>query len=683
MTIATSDQRLRPIVPARWGGLALDFSSLLALVVIVLAVLGAAAWLLHVDAIVNTGTGSVVGKFNGLVVLLLLAGAVLAGNRPSGRRLQLVLALAALLLAGATVLEWLTAVDLHIDEAIVHDFIHVDGLGVAGRIALFGASGLCLLAVAILLPTGRPRTRALADVLSLIVLGFGMLSLVSWLLGVSSFTLQTRLGPASVQSGLGMVLLGSALFLRAHPAVLQLLSGRGPDSRFVRGALGATVVLPIVLGTLASVLDRAGRIADRVDAALIVVGTIFVGGSVAVYASVLVSRHIRALERALDEQHASERERRLMASIVETAGDAVHSANLEGRITSWNAAAESLYGWTAAEAIGRDRSIIVPEDRLAESFAMTDRVAANEVQRTESVRMTKDGRRILASIAMSPIVDDDGTTVGYSLIVRDITEQKRIQAELEHARTELERSNHELQDFASVASHDLQEPLRKIRAFTDRLANRLGDTLDIHSAADIARVQDAAGRMQQLIEDLLAFSRITSRARPFEPVDLDQVANAVQVDLEHAISEAGARLDVGPLPTIEADPLQMRQLLQNLIGNALKFRLSERTTVITVRATSETSRDAPGGPELSWTIDVSDNGIGIDERHAERIFQPFERLHGRTEYPGTGMGLAICMRIVKRHGGSISVSGVPGEGTTFHVVLPASHPAELAMPVAA
>ena len=149
------------------------------------------------------------------------------------------------------------------------------------------------------------------------------------------------------------------------------------------------------------------------------------------YASVLVSRHIRALEQALAEQRATERERRFMASIVETAGDAVHTADLDGRITSWNAAAEKLYGWTAQEAIGSQRSIIVPEDALAESFAMTDRVAANEVQRTEAVRTTKDGRRILVSIAMSPIVDDEANPIGYSLIVRDITEQKRIQIELQ------------------------------------------------------------------------------------------------------------------------------------------------------------------------------------------------------------------------------------------------------------
>jgi light-regulated signal transduction histidine kinase (bacteriophytochrome) len=314
---------------------------------------------------------------------------------------------------------------------------------------------------------------------------------------------------------------------------------------------------------------------------------------------------------------------------------------------------------------------------------MTDRVAANEVQRTDAVRVTKDGQRILVSIAMSPIVDDDGTPVGYSLIVRDITEQKRIQAELERARMELERSNRDLQDFASVASHDLQEPLRKIRAFTDRLVRRLGDSLEPESAADFDRVQDAAARMQQLIEDLLSYSRVSTRAKPFEPVDLEAVAATVQEDLEQAISESGGRVDTGPLPTIEGDPLQMRQLLQNLIGNALKFRVPDRQPVVTVRATSDQSEDGEGHPRLLWTIDVSDNGIGIDERHAERIFQPFERLHGRGDYPGTGMGLAICQRIAKRHGGTISVTGVPGHGTTFHVVLPGSHPHERRIPVAA
>jgi PAS domain S-box-containing protein len=358
------------------------------------------------------------------------------------------------------------------------------------------------------------------------------------------------------------------------------------------------------------------------------------------------------------------------------------SGDLDGRITSWNAGAEKLYGWTAEEAIGKDRSIIVPPERLDESQALTSR-AADGVEHSEAVRMTKDGRRIQVSIAVSPMRDDDGEQIGYSLIVRDITEEKRVQAELERARTELERSNRDLQDFASVASHDLQEPLRKIRSFGDRLEHRLGDSLDVNSAADLARVLDAAERMQQLIEDLLAYSRVSTRAKPFEPVDLQLIANTVQEDLEQAITESGGRLDVGPLPTIEADPLQMRQLLQNLIANALKFRLPDRRPVVTVRATSESSEDAAGHPRLSWTIDVSDNGIGIDARHAERVFQPFERLHGRTEYPGTGMGLAICMRIAKRHGGDITITGVPGEGTTFHVVLPGSHPHDRSIPEAA
>jgi PAS domain S-box-containing protein len=682
MTIATSDQRLRQIAPTRWRGLALDLSSVLALVVIVLAALGVAAWLLHADFVVNHWSGPLVGKFNGLIVLLLLGGAVLAGNGEQHRRIQLALALGGLALAGATVFEWLTGTDLQIDQAIVHDWVHVDGIGVAGRMALVGATGFCLLSFSLLLPQHNRRARALADILTVTVIALGLLSLVSLLLGITDFTLQTRLGPASVQSGLGMVLLGSAVFLRAHPDVLELLAGHGPDSRLARGALGATVVLPIVLGTLAGVLDRTGRFADHVDSALIVVGTIFVGGSVAMYASVLVSRHIRALEQALADQRTAERERRLLATIVETAGDAVMSGDLDGHITSWNAGAERLYGWTAEEAIGRDRSIIVPPERIDESLALTS-AATVGVEHTEAVRLTKDGRRIQVSIAASPMLDDDGKAIGYSLIVRDISEQKRIQAELERARTELERSNRDLQDFASVASHDLQEPLRKIRAFADRLEHRLGGSLDIHSAADLARVLDAAGRMQQLIEDLLAFSRVTTRSKPFEAVDLGEVALAVLVDLETTIAASGGSVDVGPLPTIDADPLQMRQLLQNLIGNALKFHVPGRPPLVTVRATSEPSKDEAGQARLSWTLDVSDNGIGIDERHAERIFQPFERLHGRTEYPGTGMGLAICQRIAKRHGGSITASGTPGEGTTFHVVLPGSHSHDRSFEVAA
>ncbi len=238
-------------------------------------------------------------------------------------------------------------------------------------------------------------------------------------------------------------------------------------------------------------------------------------------------------------------------------------------------------------------------------------------------------------------------------------------ANLRQSTLELERSNRELQDFAFVASHDLQEPLRKIQAFGDRLRRKHGEALGPEGLDYLERMQRAAQRMHVLINDLLTFSRVTSRGQPFVPTDLGQIAREVLSDLEVRVEQTGGRVEIGDLPTLDADPLQMRQLLQNLIGNALKFHRDGEPPVVTVTG----SLLADGGPPWARIV-VADNGIGFDMKYLDRIFTPFQRLHGRAEYEGTGMGLAVCRRIVERHGGALTAESAPGQGARFLITLP-------------
>lgn len=242
-------------------------------------------------------------------------------------------------------------------------------------------------------------------------------------------------------------------------------------------------------------------------------------------------------------------------------------------------------------------------------------------------------------------------------------------AELSEANTELERSNRELQDFAFVASHDLQEPLRKIQAFSNRLRTVQGPKFDDQGRDYLERMHNAAERMHTLINDLLTFSRVTTKGQPFEPTDLAKIAADVVSDLETTIEEADGEVKVGDLPVLDADAVQMRQLLQNLIANALKF--SKADTKPKVEVTSEVVElSSNGSGEQFVTISVEDNGIGFDEKYLDRIFTPFQRLHGRNEYEGTGIGLAVCRKIVERHGGSLTAKSAPGEGSTFIATLP-------------
>jgi light-regulated signal transduction histidine kinase (bacteriophytochrome) len=243
----------------------------------------------------------------------------------------------------------------------------------------------------------------------------------------------------------------------------------------------------------------------------------------------------------------------------------------------------------------------------------------------------------------------------------------------------LERSNRELQDFASIASHDLQEPLRKIEAFGDRLVARCGAELSDAGRVYVDRMQDAARRMRLLINDLLTYSRVTTTARPFAAVDLGRIAREVMSDLQVAIEQAGARILLGDLPVIQADATQMRQLLQNLLSNALKFRCAGRTPEVRLSGrlyTPERPEHRAAAPPLC-EITVADNGIGFRQDYADRILGIFQRLHGRSEYPGTGIGLATCRKILERHGGTIAASGRPGEGAVFTCTLPVSPPDEL------
>jgi PAS domain S-box-containing protein len=250
------------------------------------------------------------------------------------------------------------------------------------------------------------------------------------------------------------------------------------------------------------------------------------------------------------------------------------------------------------------------------------------------------------------------------LAIEDITERRFTEWRLAEQNTELLRSNAALDEFASVASHDLQEPLRKILTFGERLIATAAPVIEGDARKYLERMLGAADRMRSLIDDLLAFSQISTRGQSFVPTDLGWIAREVIADLETAIADEGARVEVGELPVLEADPLQMRQLLQNLLGNALKYRKKEEPPVVRLDGARSGTR--------YWTITVVDNGIGFNDQYAEKIFKMFERLHGRMEYAGSGIGLAICRKIVERHGGTIAAKGSPGQGAIFTVTLPAA-----------
>ncbi len=255
----------------------------------------------------------------------------------------------------------------------------------------------------------------------------------------------------------------------------------------------------------------------------------------------------------------------------------------------------------------------------------------------------------------------------YVVIAHEnITDRKLSEEALAQKALELSIANAEMEDFTRIASHDLQEPLRKIRIFGERLENRAGERLDIQELDYLKRMQNAAQRMQQLIDELLLYTQITTQAQPLVPVQLTPLIEELLVDLEIPIAETGGKIEISELPTVIADPGQMRRLFQNLIGNALKFHRPNTPPHI------EIAVHPAQNPEKVQIV-VADNGIGFDEKYLDRIFQPFQRLHTREEFAGVGMGLSICHKIVERHAGAITAHSIPGQGSRFIITLPAGH----------
>lgn len=342
-----------------------------------------------------------------------------------------------------------------------------------------------------------------------------------------------------------------------------------------------------------------------------------------------------------------------------------------------NPQAEKLLGHPADALVGhRVRRVMPEQEEKGLLDAYCEVVETGEPFETE---VNYDAERGEAWFHVTAVSVEGGVAVTF----RDITERKEAAQAMVAANAKLEQRNQALRDFAYIASHDLQEPLRKIRAFSSLVLEDHGDALGETGHDYLSRVEDAAERMSQLINDLLVYSRVTTQAQPFEPVDLEQVARTVRSDLDLRIAEVDGTVEIGDLPTVEGDPTQIRQVIQNLISNGLKFHKPDESPHVRVEASVEPVSDElqqSGRLDASCTdvcrLTVSDDGIGFEQSYADRIFSPFKRLHGRDEYEGTGMGLAICRRILERHGGDITAESTPGEGTTFTVLLPVSRDEE-------
>ncbi len=415
----------------------------------------------------------------------------------------------------------------------------------------------------------------------------------------------------------------------------------------------------------------------RVNTSLVIGGTSLTYIAL-LLACLLILRDIRE-RRAIDGQ--LELERNLLRRIMDTIPDQIYVKDMAGRYVRSNTSHAQFVGReSAAQVEGRTDAEFYPpelveryrEDDLAVVQSRKAQLGKEEPSRDFS------GHPVWLETSKVPLYSASSGLIGLVGISSDITQRRDNEEKLLHYANALKKSNEELQNFASVASHDLQEPLRKIQAFGDRIRSRAADKLDESGRDYLARMLNAAERMQRLIQDLLQLSRIVTRAQPFERCDLAEVVKGVLADLEVQISLQDAMVTVENLPFLDADPTQMRQLLQNLISNALKFqrpgvRPEVRVTgAVILNLHGELPTCAHAAPLAEFR--VQDNGIGFEQKFGEQIFGPFKRLHTREEFEGSGIGLSVCRKITDRHHGKIVADSELGKGTTFIVTLPIHQP---------
>ena len=351
--------------------------------------------------------------------------------------------------------------------------------------------------------------------------------------------------------------------------------------------------------------------------------------------------------------------------LLEAAPDAMVVVNEQGEIVLLNLQAEKQFGYPRDELLGQKLTNIIPEgfaERLiADGLRSAEDALAQQIGTgLELTALRKDGSRFPMELMLSPLESDTGTLV--TVAIRNITLRNAASIELLHTVEELKRSNEDLQQFAYVASHDLQEPLRMVASYVALIARRYKGKLDADADEFIAFAVDGAKRMQSLIQDLLAYSRVGSKGVELVKTSSEDALNRAIRNLRVAIADSGAQVTHGALPSVLADEIQLTQLFQNLLGNAIKYRRAEAPGVHIAARRSGAKK---------WIFSVQDNGLGIESQYFERIFGMFQRLHGREEFSGTGMGLAICKKIVERHGGDISVESTIGQGSTFRFPLTA------------
>jgi PAS domain S-box-containing protein len=641
----TSDTENRRLILCR------KFSQLLCLLVGVLGFVVILGWIVDLDSVKSILPNMATMKFNTALCFILssLALYLLQTQRlnPHTSLIARTLAAIVLLFVTATLCQYLFNTNFHIDQLLVTD---TDTLpeNYPGRMSVGTALNFILVAVSLIaLDTEVGKGRRPAQVLALLGILISGAAALGYLFGVTTFRLQIFSSMALNTAALFVIFGIATLLARPNSGIMQRAISDQIGGRMARIMIPVFTVLPIALGWLSFAGYEANYYSSEFSFALFCMLSILILG----YFGTTGARILNAAEQQF-------------TATFESAPTAMIVVNSRGKISMVNSLAETAFGYTRFELIGQSIESLIPStyreshpDLRAGYMQQPKALRAGEERELFGLR--KDGTEFPVEIALNPITTGRETSVLSA--ITDISQRKAHELELKKRSADLARSNTDLEQFAYIASHDLQEPLRAVSGSVQLLENKYRDQLDDKAQEFIAHARDGTLRMQTLIEDLLAYSRLNKKDEGLEAVDCNQAFASALKNLQAAISESNAEVNCGNLPIIPGCASQMVLLFQNLIGNAIKFRHEGIAPIVKVKVEENNSE---------WLFSITDNGIGIEPQYFDRIFTIFQRLHLRHEYTGTGIGLTMCKRIIEQLGGKIWIESSIGKGAIFYFTVP-------------
>ncbi len=575
-------------------------------------------------------------------------------------------AIIVLLFSLLTLLEYALHQSLGIDQLLMLQPL-VEGITYPGRMSPAASGSFLLLGVALLtLDWETPRGHRPAQGLALITSLVGLFAMAGYIYGAASlYELSPFSTMAAHTSLLFFGLSQGVLLARSASGPWSLLTSASTGGAMVRRLLPFAIVIPLVLGWLRLQGEQRGFYGSAFGLSLDATLNVFCF-------TLLVWLTARWLNRVDLRRQRVEAQARQLAAIVEFSDDAIVGKDLQGIVTSWNASAERIFGYPAREMIGQPIMRLIPPERQPEETEILRCIQRGEsVRHFETMRVKKDGQLVDISVTVSPIRDDQGRIVGASKVARDITERKKIEQEIRELNTSLERrvfertaqleaANKELEAFSYSVSHDLRAPLRAVDGFSQAVEEDYGTLLPDEGRRYLRTIRDGAQRMGALIDDLLAFSRLSRQPLNKQPVDNGRLVRNVLEELRPQFEGRKIDLRLGDLPACQGDAALLKQAWANLLSNAVKYTRKRDPAVIEIGCARE---------QNEYVFYVRDNGTGFDMQYAHKLFGVFQRLHRAEEYEGTGVGLAIVQRIIHRHGGRVWADAALNRGATFFFTL--------------